>query len=72
MKYNQIMSELLIKIIADKFNDYFTNIGPNLANKIPSLKGDVTVYIKSNYPNSLFVTSTDVKKIENSSIAKTN
>ena len=40
--------------------------GLNLANKIPNLKGDITDYIKSNYPNSMFVTSTDPQEIENS------
>ena len=51
-------------VIADKFNEYFTNIGPNPANKIVSLKWDVTDYIQSNYLNSMFVTSTDPQEMK--------
>ena len=53
------------RIITDKLNEYFTNIDPKLTNRIPSLKGDVTDYIKSSYPNNMFVTSSDSQEIEN-------
>ena len=52
-------------MIANKFNEYFTNIGPNLANKITSVKGDVSDYIKSSYPNSMFVSDTDPQELIN-------
>ena len=52
-------------MIANKFNEYFTNIGPNLANKITGVKGDVSDYIKTSYPNSMFVSDTDPQELIN-------
>ena len=42
--------------IAEHFNDFFTNIGPNLASKIPDSRLNPTDFIEGDYPNSLFIT----------------
>ena len=53
-------------MIANKFNEYFTNIDPNLANKITSEKGDVSDYIKQfSNPDSMFVSNTDPVELIN-------
>jgi hypothetical protein len=49
-------------IIADKFNDYFTNVGSNLAEKIPSVNIDPITYIRGSFPSSLFLQ--DVERFE--------
>lgn len=49
--------------IADTFNEYFINVGRNLAAIIPAVKGDVLSYIKGNFPNSMFTTGTDATEI---------
>ena len=49
--------------IANKFNKYFVNVGPTLANNIPPVPGDVTSYIKGCYPNSMFLNSTDANEV---------
>ena len=33
---------ILNNIISDKFNEYFVNVGPYLADKIPRVNGDAT------------------------------
>ena len=40
--------------IANRFCDYFTNIGPNLANKIPASSQIPSSYLTGNFVNSLF------------------
>ncbi len=42
--------------IAEHFNDFFTNIGPNLASKIPDSRLNPTDLIEGDYPLSLFIT----------------
>ena len=32
--------------ISNRFNEFFIDVSPNLAKKIPEIKGDVTKYIK--------------------------
>ena len=49
--------------IANKFNEYCVNVGPTLANNIPSVPGDVTSYIKGCYPNSMFLNSNDANEV---------
>lgn len=49
--------------IANKFNDYFINIGPQLANKIPAATGDPIKYIQGNFPNSMVLYNTDPTEI---------
>ena len=53
-------------VIANKFNQYFTNIGNDLAEKIPHTETDPVAYIKSSIPESIYlsdVDSTEVVKI---------
>ena len=54
--------------IADKFNEYFTNIGPQLAEKIPFVQGSPNQYLKGVYRNSMFLlpaTSDEIRGIIN-------
>ena len=48
-------------VIAQKFNEYFINIGPTLTEKIPPTNTSFTIYLTGNYPNSfmLFDTTPD-------------
>ena len=39
--------------IDNKFNEYFFNVGPTLANNIPPVPGDVTSYINGCYPKTV-------------------
>ncbi len=41
--------------IANKFNDYFVNVGLNLAKKIPIIDTTPTSYLKGNYNYSFFI-----------------
>ena len=53
-------------IIAQKFNEYFVSIGPNLAEKIDLVKdapGDADSYISGHYKNSIFLTHTSPSEI---------
>jgi hypothetical protein len=50
-------------LIAQNFNDFFTNIGPNLASKIPDSNVNPTHYLTGNYSHSLFFSPTDVHEI---------
>jgi len=45
--------------IADSFNSFFTNIGPNLAAKIPNTSHTYTEYLKSNVSDSIFLKPAD-------------
>ena len=40
--------------VANRFCDYFTNIGPNLAKQIPISVTTISSYLRGNFPNSLF------------------
>ena len=40
---NKIVTEPMT--IANEFNKFFTNIGPNLANKISNVDGDISDYL---------------------------
>ena len=51
--------------IATKFNEYFVNVGPTLANNIPPVPGDVTNYIKGCYSNNMFLNLTDANEVCN-------
>ena len=35
------------KILQNGFNDFFTNVGPSLANQIPKCDGDFSQYLSS-------------------------
>ena len=45
--------------MATKFNEYFTNIGPNLANNIPASAKRPSDFLKGNFPNSMFLMPTN-------------
>ena len=54
------------KMIADKFNDYFTNIGPELAKEIPEVSEKPEDYLSGTFKNSMFlapVTTDEIKGI---------
>ena len=54
------------KEIADNFNNFFVNIGPNLANKIPTQNKNPISYLNKSVTNSLFlnpVTSDELVKL---------
>lgn len=55
--------------IANRFCDYFTNIGPNLAKKIPASTLSFRSFLSRNFPNSIFlepVTQQEILDIVNS------
>ena len=45
------------EFIANKFNAYFTNIGPELAKKIPHGNKTPSSFLKGDFPDSMFFTS---------------
>ena len=52
--------------IANKFNDYFINISPNLAKKINSDDNDTFVkYLNGSYPSSFFIDAVTQNELEN-------
>ena len=53
-------------VIANKFNEYFAHIGPNLAKNIPGNSTAFSKYLKNNYTESFFIThikDDEVRKI---------
>ena len=61
---NQLISDH--NIIAQKFNEYFVSIGPNLAENIDIVKdapADAVSYISGHYKNSIFLTNTSPNEI---------
>ena len=42
------------KEIGDKFNDYFVNVGPSLANKFDQNRKNRSKYLNDNFPKSMF------------------
>jgi hypothetical protein len=54
------------KAIADGFNDFFVNIGPNLAKQIPENNKDPLEYIRKDIANSMYmhdVEADEIKKV---------
>ena len=49
--------------IAKSFNDYFSSIGPNLANRIPQTEKSFVHYLKNRYTDTLFFIPTDTEEI---------
>ncbi|XP_028407966.1 uncharacterized protein LOC114530582 [Dendronephthya gigantea] len=49
--------------IANRFCDYFTNIGPNLSKNIPSSTQSPTCYLSGNFANPLFLNCADESEI---------
>ena len=52
-------------IITNKFNEYFTNIGSNLAKSIPIVSGNPVQHIKGVYSQSIVILDTDENEITN-------
>jgi hypothetical protein len=52
------------ELIANKFNEFFTNIGCNLADQIPSVAVKPTQYLKGNYVTFLFIAPVTVNELE--------
>lgn len=51
-------------IIANKFNDYFTNIGSNLAVNIPNTEIDPLSYIPSTLQESIYISKVECIEVE--------
>ena len=52
------------KEIANKFNDYFVNVGPKLASKIRKSKMSYTKFLTKRYINSFFIDPVTEKEVE--------
>ena len=46
-------------------NNFFSNIGPNLAKQIPSVDGNIGDFLQGSFSNSMFVYNTDTNEIFN-------
>ena len=51
-------------VIVDKFNEFFANIGTNLANKIPRSSKNASDFIDVDINNTIFLRSTDNNEIK--------
>ena len=51
------------KLIADRFCDYFADVGPNLAKTIPKASSTFLSYLDGNFINSLFFEPTTEQEI---------
>ena len=51
--------------IANEFNKFFTNIEPNLANKISNVDGNISDYLDGSFQNSMCAIHTDPNEIQN-------
>ena len=60
------------KKIADNFNLFFANVGPNLATKIPPSSHRFTEYLKANVSNSMFFKPTDIVEVKQIILALKN
>ena len=49
--------------MANKFNSFFTNVGPVLANKIPKTHGDISDYMSGNFSKSMVIIDTNSDEI---------
>ena len=52
-------------IIAECFNDFFVNIGPNLSKEIPSSNRDYRSYMSNNNVNSIFLAPVTINEVVN-------
>jgi len=67
---NSIISDP--KLIANKFNNFFANVGPDLAQKIPSVSESFKHFLPLNNPNSIFLKPTDNLEIRQIILALKN
>ena len=51
--------------IANRFNDFFTNVGPNLAREIPNAISYLDYQLPGNYPHSFFLEPTCKNEVKN-------
>ena len=51
------------KIIADSLNEYFTNIGPNLSERLPSPPVNFQQFLKRRQRNSFYLRPTDPMEV---------
>jgi len=51
------------KTVVKNFSEYFANVGPNLANKIPTGKYTPQHYLSGSHPNSFYMAPTDEEEI---------
>ena len=49
--------------IAEKFNDFFVNVGPDLARKVPSSPTKPSSFLKNDYCKSVFLALTTTEEI---------
>jgi len=50
-------------IIAQKFNEYFVNVGPTLANKIPTASVNFKSFMKGEFKSYFSMFETDIKEV---------
>ena len=50
-------------LIAQTFNEYFVNIGPTLANKIPDSSVSYMTFLKGNFKDSFTLFETDISEV---------
>ena len=72
-KYNKLQTEFKLSddtitsnksLISEKFNDFFINIGPTLAEKIPSQTSTPEEYLGSKITNSIFLSIVTAKEFD--------
>ena len=51
--------------IAEKFNEFYVNIGPTLASKIPAGRYDPITYIKNGTTNSIYLRPVNEEEVSN-------
>ena len=51
--------------IANRFNKYFTNVGPSLSKKIPKTPNSFNKYLNNNYVESIFLDPITTTEVEN-------
>ena len=49
--------------IVDRFNNFFVNIGPDLASRIPPTDINFTKYLKGTYKNSFYLSPTNAQEV---------
>ena len=71
-KKNSLNHEFLVNnspcsdktIISNTFNEYFVNVGPSLAAKIPSVNSNPSDYLNESHPSSIFLSPVSVGEVK--------
>lgn len=61
------------EVIANKFNEFFVNVGPNLAKNFNKNSDEFYKYLEGNYENSMFLnytTSEEVNRVTDNLVGK--